>query len=127
MSSILCFSEGKGKLVVHQLISHPAKTELFNWNKIISLSLIFVQKGYTFPYWILLFPSNKIECLFGTTPYGQITIEQLKEKLVAMDEQIKVVYIDYWFFLCEYFCFLGEKVILIFMSAAWIIPKRVLQ
>ncbi|CAH8574621.1 unnamed protein product [Schistosoma margrebowiei] len=30
------------------------------------------------------------ECLFGTTPYGQITIEQLKEKLVAMDEQIKL-------------------------------------
>ncbi|CAH8560022.1 unnamed protein product [Schistosoma intercalatum] len=30
------------------------------------------------------------ECLFGTTPYGQITIEKLKEKLVAVDEQIKL-------------------------------------
>ncbi|KAH9583202.1 Serine/threonine-protein kinase ulk3, variant 2 [Schistosoma haematobium] len=30
------------------------------------------------------------ECLFGTTPYGQITIEKLKEKLVAMDEEIKL-------------------------------------
>ncbi|CAH8561442.1 unnamed protein product [Schistosoma intercalatum] len=30
------------------------------------------------------------ECLFGTTPYGQITIEKLKEKLVAMDEHIKL-------------------------------------
>ncbi|CAH8589677.1 unnamed protein product [Schistosoma rodhaini] len=30
------------------------------------------------------------ECLFGTTPYGQITIEQLKEKLVTMNEPIKL-------------------------------------